>query len=319
MQSIESSVVHLKKVRSYNDSNGFVNFFNITGQLKSIDLPNNRIEVLLSNKNPDYAIEIEFDAARFPSKFRVGDMVTCSGFCRGSSDGNAWLIRFRGKEINDPKLTELSGDALDDLIRRMNLPFMADGPRERLSTQEYRRAKGARRNGNYIGLSGFVENIKYYPGKVRENGQKGPDSVKMLLRQFEDVALSVMVELNGSEAERTYKGIVRLARKGFPFVRFHGEAYVKIKDEQVEVPLLDGEGKPILDAEGKPKVEIQAIRTVNPAIKAIASVDFGKPHHCRQPKVIKDEETGEERTVYPYPWAAEYLERAEAHAQKQRA
>lgn len=318
MQSIDSDIVHMKKVRSYNDSNGFLNVFNITGQIKSIDRSRHCIELLLSKKNPNYALDIEIDAANIPPRFRVGDMVTCTGFVRGASDDGVWRVRFRGKEINEVKIADLGDEALNDLVRRMELPYHTDGDElERLSTVEYRRAKRARRNGNYVGLSGFVESMKFYPGKqINESGQKSADSIKILLRQFEDVGLSVLVELNGREARQTYEGIGKLSLKGFPFIRFHGEAYVKIKDVTTQVPVIDEEGNPVLDHEGRPQVEDQITTTITQSIKAIASISIGQPHHCRQPKTIKDEATGEERVEYPYPWAVVYKERAEALKKK---
>jgi hypothetical protein len=317
MQSIDSNVIHLKKVRSYADSNGFVNFFNITGQLKSRDLGNSRIELLLSSKNPDYSIEVEVDPSRVPNRFEVGNLVTCTGYVRGVQiEGGGWGLRFRAKEVHDVKIADLSGDALDDLVRRMQLPYETSGDEsERLATPEYRRAKGRRRNGNYIGLSGFVENMKFYPGEVTLSGKRTADSVKMLLRQWDDVGKSVMVELNGREARETYTGIGALSMKGIPFVRFHGEAYVKIKDVEVQVPVME-DGVAKKDDDGNPVVETQIERRITPAIKAIASVEFGKPEHCRQPKEIKDPESGKTRMEYPYPWTSIYQERAQALQQR---
>lgn len=314
MQSIDSEIVHRKKVRSYNDSNGFLNVFNITGTIKSINRPEHCIELLLSTKNSNYALEIEIDAPNIPSRFRVGDLVTCTGFVRGVAEQGVWRIRFRGKEINEVKISDLGDEALDDLVRRMELPYQTSGDKtERLSTVEYRRAKRARRNGNYVGLSGFVDSMKFYPGKqISDDGRKSADSVKILLRQFEDVNQNILVELNGREARQTYEGIGKLSLMGIPFIRFHGEAYVKIKDVPRQVAVLDGEGNPVLDGQQQPVFENEVETIITQSIKAIASIGVGQAHHCRQPKVVKDAGSDEERIEYPYPWAVIYKERAEA-------
>lgn len=315
MQSIDSEVKRRKRARSYSDSNGFINDFNISGTLKTIDLTNNRIELLLSRKSQDYAIEIEIEPSRMPSKFRTGDLVTCTGFVRGENDENdGWRIRFCGREIVAASLTDLGDDALDDLIRRMELPYSVKNA-ERLATPQYRRRKAARRNGNYVGLSGFVENMKFYPGAAHDDGSKGSDSVKMLIRQFDNVKLSVMVELNGREARETYRGIARLSMKGFPFIRFHGEAYVKVRDVTTESLVFDDQGEPVLDEQGGQLTEEKTVKVITQSIKAIASVGVGQPSHCRQPKTVTDE-NGEEITEYPYPWAEVYRERAEKIAER---
>ncbi len=180
MQSIDSNIVHRKKVRSYNDSNGFLNFFNITGQLKSIDRRGHCIELLLNTQNPNYSLNIEIEPANIPARVRVGDTVTCTGFVRGASEDGVWRIRFRGKEIHEVKLTDMGEDALDDYERRMQLPYSRDkDSSERVSNEEYRRRRSRRRDGNYIGLSGFVESMKFYPGKqINDSGQKSAEAGK---------------------------------------------------------------------------------------------------------------------------------------------
>jgi hypothetical protein len=94
---------------------------------------------------------------------------------------------------------------------------------------EYRRKKSARRSGNYVGLSGFVDNAKLITGPVRPDGTKGPDSLKILLRQWDDKSKNILLELNGREAQRTLNGINVLRQQGVPFIRFHGEIYIKVR------------------------------------------------------------------------------------------
>lgn len=318
MQIIDRDTVQLKKVRSFNDSNGFVNHFNVTGEIKSINRSRKCIELYLSKKSPHHYLEIEIEPSNIPARIRVGDMVTCTGFVRGGTDEETggWIVRFRGKEINEVKIADLSDEALRDLVRRMEMPYAVEEGNERMATAEYRLAKRARRNGNYVGLSGFVEYISFKPGKqVSDDGRKGPDSVVMLIRQFEDKGLSVLVELNGREARQTYTGIGRLSMLGVPFIRFHGEAYIKVHDVKTSVEVVDEEGNPVLDEDGQPQTETQVVTTITPAIKAIASIEPGKPHHCRQPRTVVTD-SGEERTEYPYPWTIEYKERAEVMQQK---
>jgi hypothetical protein len=68
VQTIDAQLVHQKKVRSFSDSNGFVNFFNITGQVAEIDYSNNRIRLLVSRRNPNYFLDIEMENSRIPAR-----------------------------------------------------------------------------------------------------------------------------------------------------------------------------------------------------------------------------------------------------------
>jgi hypothetical protein len=68
-----------KKVRSFSDSNGFVNFFNITGQVAEIDYSNNRIRLLVSRRNPNYFLDIEMENSRIPARYKALELVTIEG------------------------------------------------------------------------------------------------------------------------------------------------------------------------------------------------------------------------------------------------
>lgn len=320
MERIDSASIHQRKVQSLNDSNGFVNFFNISGTLKSIDRANNRIELLINRKNPNYSIAIDIDSANVSTRYRVGAEVTCTGFVRGVNTDGAWGLRFRGKHLSNVNASEMDIDALRDWFRRMGDPYEPSvNLLERVSTTEHHHARSKRRAGNYIGLSGFVHAIKFYPGKqINERGDTKGDSVKMLIRQFEDEKLNILVELNGTQARSTYNLVMELSGLGRPQIRFHGEAYVKIKDTQQEVPVLDDQGNPKVDESGTPVVELQTTTVIFPCIKAIAKIDVAGSEHLRQPKTVVDPETGKERIEYPYPWAKVYEERALAAKAKQR-
>jgi hypothetical protein len=76
------SLVHQKKVRSFSDSNGFVNFFNITGQVAEIDYSNNRIRLLVSRRNPNYFLDIEMENSRIPARYKALELVTIEGYVR---------------------------------------------------------------------------------------------------------------------------------------------------------------------------------------------------------------------------------------------
>jgi hypothetical protein len=90
-----------------------------------------------------------------------------------------------------------------------------------------------------MSVSGFVDNAKLITGPVRPDGTKGPDSLKILLRQWDDKSKNILLELNGREAQRTLNGINVLRQQGVPFIRFHGEIYIKVKD--VVIPAAEGE------------------------------------------------------------------------------
>lgn len=312
MQTIDAQLVHRKKVRSFSDSNGFVNFFNITGQLGEIDYGNNRIRLLVSKRNPNYILDIEMQGERIPARFKPLELVTIEGFVRGlQGEDNAWGLRFVGRSINPASLVDLDEDALQDFFHRMNGvmgvgsvdvnpdPATADDAGAgRLHVSEYRRRKGARRSGNYVGLSGFVDNAKLVPGAVRDDGTKGPDSLKILLRQWDDKSKNLLLELNGREAQRTLNGINVLRQQGVPFIRFHGEIYIKVKD--VTLPGPEGE-------EGKSTTTT----LIMPVIKSIGHIDIGKEDECRRPREVDDGQGGK-KLVMPYPWTQEYLDQAKA-------
>jgi hypothetical protein len=170
--------IRKKKVRSFSDSNGFVNFFNITGQVAEIDYSNNRIRLLVSRRNPNYFLDIEMENSRIPARYKALELVTIEGYVRGvQGDDNAWGVRFVGRSINPASLVDLDEDALQDYFHRMN-GVMGVGSAERATAagaadaqaesrqhvSEYRRKKSARRSGNYVGLSGFVDNAKLITG-----------------------------------------------------------------------------------------------------------------------------------------------------------
>jgi hypothetical protein len=172
---------------------------------------------------------------------------------------------------------------------------------------EYRRKKSARRSGNYVGLSGFVDNAKLITGPVRPDGTKGPDSLKILLRQWDDKSKNILLELNGREAQRTLNGINVLRQQGVPFIRFHGEIYIKVKD--VVIPAAEGEQS----SEEAPKTTT----LIMPVIKSIGHIDIGKEDECRRPREVDDGKGGKTLAM-PYPWTQEYLDQAQSVQRAQR-
>lgn len=315
MQTIDAQLVHQKKVRSFSDSNGFVNFFNITGQVAEIDHSNNRIRLLISRRNPNYFLDIEMESSRIPARYKALELVTIEGYVRGvQGENNAWGVRFVGRSINPASLVDLDEDALKDYFHRMN-GVMGAGSAEQASADdiagaqaesrahvsEYRRKKSARRSGNYVGLSGFVDNAKLITGPVRDDGTKGPDSLKILLRQWDEKSKNILLELNGREAQRTLNGINVLRQQGVPFIRFHGEIYIKVKD--VVVPPAEGEQS----SEEAPKTTT----LIMPVIKSIGHIDIGKEDECRRPREADDGKGGK-TLVMPYPWTQEYLDQAQS-------
>jgi hypothetical protein len=92
-----------KKVRSFSDSNGFVNFFNITGQVAEIDYSNNRIRLLVSRRNPNYFLDIEMENSRIPARYKALELVTIEEGTSGCSGRRQRLGREVCGKIHQPR------------------------------------------------------------------------------------------------------------------------------------------------------------------------------------------------------------------------
>jgi hypothetical protein len=182
-----------------------------------------------------------------------------------------------GRSINPASLVDLDEDALQDYFHRMN-GVMGVGSAERATAagaadaqaesrqhvSEYRRKKSARRSGNYVGLSGFVDNAKLITGPVRPDGTKGPDSLKILLRQWDDKSKNILLELNGREAQRTLNGINVLRQQGVPLSVSTGNLH---QGQDVVIPAAEG---------AEQRKAPRPRRSSCPVIKSIGHIDIGK-------------------------------------------
>jgi hypothetical protein len=121
------------------------------------------------------------------------------------------------------------------------------------------------------------------------------------LRQWDDKSKNILLELNGREAQRTLNGINVLRQQGVPFIRFHGEIYIKVKD--VVIPAAEGEQS----SEEAPKTTT----LIMPVIKSIGHIDIGKEDECRRPREVDDGKGGKTLAM-PYPWTQEYLDQAQS-------